>query len=123
MADHGRVIEGCRFIGEYVDEAEVPTDLTIHAGEAVPSNLVAEYTDLGSTNAGLKEFTVLLNDGRKVLVRGQGLKQLPGISQDDRGSFGIVLRSEGEEVLVALFKADETVGIFHGEIQSDRKTA
>jgi len=59
-----------------------------------------------------------LKDGRVVAVRGHGLKYL-----SDGGIYGVVARTEGEEVFVALFKGETVEGIFHGEIRSDRKLA
>src|SRR3954451_2964248 len=115
MANHFGVSVRCRPVGEYVDEAEVPTDLAVHPGEAVRAHLVATYVDLWGKVDGIKEFTVLLKDGRVVAVRGHGLKYLP-----DGGIYGVVVRTEGEDVFVALFKSETVEGIFHGEIRSDR---
>jgi hypothetical protein len=113
---------GCLLVGEYVDEAELPANVAFGRGEAVRPQIVGNYLDLwGRDN--LKEFIVLLKDGRVIVVRGQGLKHLPGTVPGGTGSYGIVVRAGGEEVLVALFKDFETVGIFHGEVRSDLKIA
>jgi hypothetical protein len=118
MTNHSSVNVGCLLVGEYTDEAEVPTDLAVHRGEVVRPQVVADYLDLWSKTDGMKEFTVLLKDGRVVAVRGHGLKYL-----SDGGIYGVVARTEGEEVFVALFKSETVEGIFHGEIRSDRKIA
>ena len=114
---------GCLVVGEYVDEAEVPANLQTHRGEPVRPRMVASYLDLWGRDDGAKEFTVLLKDGRVVAVRGHGLKQLPASAPGEGGSYAVVVRSAGEEVLVALFSSSDVVGIFHGELRSDRKTA
>jgi hypothetical protein len=64
-----------------------------------------------------------LKDGRVIVVRGQGLKYLPGSATGDGLLYGIVNRSGGEEIFVALVKSSEVIGIFHGEVHSERKTA
>jgi hypothetical protein len=113
---------GCLHVGEYVDEAECPTNLAVHPGEAVRPNVVANYLDLWERDDGMREFTVLLKDGRVVAVRGHGLKHEPHplAGQD---VFGVVVRTATEEVLVAVFKSAEVAGIFHGDLRADRKTA
>jgi hypothetical protein len=113
---------GCLLVGEYVDEAECPTNLAFHQGEVVRPQVVANYLDLWGRDDGLKEFTVLLKDGRVVAIRGHGLKHSPHplAGQD---VYSIVIRTKEEEMLVALFKSAEVAGIFHGELRSDRKIA
>src|SRR5438477_11526607 len=101
---------GCLLVGEYVDEAEVPPNLVVHRGEAVRTQVMAAYLDLWGRDDGAKEFTVLLRDGRVVAVRGQGLKHLPATVSGESGSYGIIVRAGGEEVLIALFKTIEVVG-------------
>jgi len=112
----------CLLVGEYVDEAELPANLTFHPGEVVRPQVVANYLDLWGKDDG-KEFTVLLKDGRVVAVHGQSLKLLPGSQTGDGLVYGIVTQIAGEEVFVAFFKSSEIVGIFHGEIHPDRKLA
>jgi hypothetical protein len=114
---------GCQLVGEYVDEAELPTNLATHRSEIVRPHVVGEYRDLWGRDDGIKEFTVLLKDGRVVAVRGHGLKQLPPTTTGESGSYGVIVRTEAEEVFVALFKMLDVVGIFHGEMRSDRKSA
>src|SRR5437762_785500 len=123
MTNHAGTNVGCLLVGEYVDEAELPQNLAIHRGEIVRPHVVANYIDLWGTDDDLKQFTVLLKDGREVTVRGQGLKHLPASVNGDGGSYGIISRSGGEEILVALFRVLEIVGIFYGEVRPDRKTA
>jgi hypothetical protein len=123
MTNHPTAHVGCLLVGEYIDEAEMPSNLPFQRAEVVRPQLVANYVDLWSQDDGFKEFTVLLKDGRVVTVRGQGLKHLPASVNGESGSYGIVVRTDGEEELIALFKISEAVGIFCGEIRADRKTA
>jgi hypothetical protein len=123
MANHTGANVGCLVVGEYVDEAEPPANLAFHRGEVVRSQVVANYLDLWGRDEGIMEFTVLLKDGRVVAVRGHCLKHWPPTLAGESGSYGIVLRIADEEVVVALFKMLEVIGIFHGEMRSDRKTA
>jgi hypothetical protein len=123
MANAAAAQAGCLVVGEYVDEAEVPANLQAHRGEPVRPRMVASYLDLWGREDSAKEFTVLLKDGRVVVVRGHGLKQFPASVPGESGSYAVVVRSAGEEVLVALFPSSDVVGIFHGELRSDRKIA
>jgi hypothetical protein len=122
MTNHVSANVGCLLVGEYVDEAECPTNLAFRRGEVVRPQVVANYLDLWGRDDGLKEFTVLLKDGRVVTVRGHNLKHSPHpVAGQD--VYRIVVRTTGEELLVALFKSGEVAGIFHGEMRSDRKIA
>jgi hypothetical protein len=123
MTNHAGANSGCLLVGEYIDEAEIPTDAVLHPGEAVRPQLVGNYLDLWGKDDEIKEFTVLLKDGRIVTVRGHSLKHWPSAVPGESGSYGIVVRSASEEVLVALFKVFEVIGIFHGEMHPDRKIA
>src|SRR5262249_44410521 len=110
---------GCQLVGEYVDEADCPTNLAFHRGEVVRPQVVANFLDLWGRDEGLREFTVLLKDGRVVVVRGHSLKSdLPHASV-----FRVIVRSGAEEQIVALFKSDDVSAIFHGELRPDRKIA
>ncbi len=109
----------CLLVGEYVDEADCPGNLAFHRGEVVRPQVVANFLDLWGRDDGMREFTILFKDGRVVVVRGHSLKSdLPHSSV-----FSIVVRSGQEEVIVALFKSDDVLGIFHGELRPDRKIA
>ena len=122
MTNSVRATVGCQLIGEYVDEAEYPANLTPNRGEVVRPQVIANFHDLWGRDDGLKEFTVLLKDGRTVAVRGHSLKHAPH-SVAGQDVYSIVIRTAGEEVLVALFKSKEVAGIFHGELRSDRQIA
>lgn len=113
----------CLLVGEYVDEGEPPTKPVSQRGEVVRSRIVANYLDVGGKDVGIREFTVLLKDGGVVAVRGHGLKHWPPTVTGESGSYGVVVRTGSEEVLIALFKILDVVGIFHGELRSDRKIA
>ena len=119
MTNHVSATTGCLLVGEYVDEAECPANRAFHRGEVVRPQVVANFIDLWGRDDGMREFIVLLKDGRVVVVRGHGLKSgLPLASV-----FSVVVRSGAEEVIVALFKSDDVSGIFHGELRPDRKIA
>ncbi len=122
MTNHVNAEVGCRFIGDFVDEAEVTTDLPFGRSEAVRTRVIAEYVDGEEVSDGLREFTVLLKDGRVIAVRGHGLKHEPHplAGQD---VFSVVVRNQSEEVLVALFKSADVAGIFYGDMSAERKIA
>src|SRR5262245_6726038 len=123
MADQTGTDVGCLVVGEYIDEAEPPSQLPSHPGEIMRPKVVANYPDVWSGGDQVKEFTVLLKDGRTVAVRGHGLKHWPATVAGESGAYGVVLRTVSEEVVVALFKVLEVIGIFHGEVRSDRRIA
>lgn len=63
-------------------------------------------------------FTVLLRDKRTVTVFGHALKYVQNASnQTDYGSYGILSRAAGIEVLVALFRVSEVIGVFSGDLR------
>jgi hypothetical protein len=119
MTNHVGATTGCLLVGEYVDEAESPTNIEFHRGEVIRPQVVANFLDIWGRDDGMREFTILLKDGRVVAVRGHSLKSdLPCAAV-----FSVVVRSGDEEVVVALFKSDDVSGIFHGELRPDRKIA
>ena len=122
MTNRANTTTGCLVVGEYVDEAACPTDLAFRLGEAVRPNLVAQYVDLWGHDDGMREFTVLLKDGRVLAIRGHGLKHEPSL-QGGLDVYSIVIRAGDEEVLVALFNSHDVSSIFCGEIRAERKTA
>jgi hypothetical protein len=113
---------GCHYLGEYVEEAECPPNVTPRQGEVVRPHVVGEFIELWASDETMREFTVLLKDGSVIAVRGHALKYAPhSIAGQD--VYSIVGRVSGEEVLVALFKSADVVGIFHGDMRSGRKIA
>lgn len=122
MTNHDSAAAGCVMIGEYGDEAECPPDLTSHRGEVVRPQVVAYYLDLWGRDDSMREFTVLLKDGRVVAVRGHGLKYEPhpGGGGD---VLSVIVRTGEGEVLVALFTSHDVSGIFCGEVRADRRIA
>ena len=122
MTNHIGANVECRLVGDYVDEADSPAGLPLLEGEVVRPKLVGSYVDMWGSDDDLKEFIVLLKDGRSVAVRGHGLKHSPhAVAGQD--VYSVLVRNGGEEVLVALFKSAEVAGIFHGELWADRKIA
>jgi hypothetical protein len=111
---------GCQLVGDYVDEAECPANLAFHQGEVVRPRIVANFIDLWGRDDGMREFTVLLKDGRVVAVRGHGLKHEPH-PEAGQDVFSIIVHTGEEEVLVALFKSHDVAGIFHGNLRADCK--
>src|SRR5438128_2098914 len=123
MANDTHAEAGCLLVGEFVDEAELPANQAFHRGEVVRPQLVGEFHDLWCSEEAVKNFTVLLKDDRTVAVRGHCLKHWPATVTGESGSYGVVMRIANEEVVVALFKAVEVIGIFHGEMRVDRESA
>lgn len=120
MANCANAEVGCLLVGEYVDTAELPANGAFHGGEVVRPQVVANYLDVWGRDDGFKEFTILLQDGRVVAVRGHSLKHSPHpVAGQD--VYGIVIRDAHQEVVVALFKSSDVAGIFHGEVRSDRR--
>lgn len=112
----------CLLVAEFVDEADFPTDVAFHRAEVVRPKVVATFLDVGGHEHGLREFTVLLKDGRVIVVHGHTLRHVPHpVAGED--VYGVVERLKGEEVLVALFKSADVAGIFHGDMPPDRKIA
>ena len=60
--NHNSLVLG--LVGEYVDEGECPTNLAFRRSEVVRPQVVANYLDLWGRDDGMREFTVLLKDGR-----------------------------------------------------------
>lgn len=113
---------GGLLVGDYADEAACPSNPQSHGGEVIRPHVVGNYADLWANDEGLREFTVLLKDGRVVAVRGHSLKHEPHpVAGED--VFSIAIRTTTEDVLVALFKGADVAGIFHGDLRADRKIA
>jgi hypothetical protein len=109
-----RVEVGCPLVAEFTDAADVPTG-ALGRGEPVRPTSATAFHDAGSSADAFKEFTVLLKDGRVVAVRGVGVKPLSG-------ALGVLAGAAGD-ALVAVFQSAEVVGIFHGELRAERKSA
>jgi hypothetical protein len=119
MTDHVSAATGCLLVGEYVDEAECQTTFAFHRGEVVRPQVVADFVDLWGRDDGMREFTVLLNDGPILSVRGHGLKcEVIGAEH-----YSVFVRTATGEVVVALFEVHDVLGIFHGDMRVDRRTA
>ena len=81
---------------------------------AVLVRVVGDFVETYDPEACLKEFKVMLKSDAQVVVFGHGLK--PVVVGND-ACVGVWRRSEGEEVLVALFPLGNTVGVFTGNVQ------
>ena len=117
-----KTMVGCQMVGEFVDEGDSSPTSVYGRAEVVRPQIVANFVDECGHDGGMRDFTVLLKDGRVVRVRGHGLKHEPHplAGQD---VFSIVVRTQAEEVLIALFKSADVDGIFYGDLSSDRKIA
>jgi len=113
---------GCVMVGEYVDEGECSTNLACHRAEVLRPHIVANLIDAWGHDDGMREFTVLLKDGRVAHVRGHGLKHEPHplAGQD---VYSVVVRTQAEEVPIAFFKSADINGIFDGDLNPERKIA
>ncbi len=113
----------CLVVGEYVDEAEIPANITCSRGETVRTHLVANYLDLWGQGDELKEFTILLKDKGSIFVHGHGLKLIPPTPSEPFSHYSVIVRAGEEEVIVALFKSLEVAGIFSGEMRTQPNIA
>ncbi len=112
----------CLVVGEYLDEAETPRESAAHDAEPVRPQVVGEFRDAWGADAGTREFTVLLKDGRVASVLGHTLKYTPQ-TPAEQDVYGIVIRNGEQELTIALFKSSDVAGIFCGELRLDRKPA
>jgi hypothetical protein len=110
-----------RLVAEFVDECVVPAGVRYGRGEPVRPIRIDCFADVGSMPDGLKDFTVLLHDGKVVAVRGHELRLMPATGANE--SYGVVGRAKDREELIALFRTSEVDGIFHGELRVDRTIA
>jgi len=123
MAFATKVEIGCRLVGEYVDEAEVPAGMVVHRGEPVRPLSLTEFVDDWSVGSSTKEFTILMHGGRVVTVKGHAIKHIPATVAGERDSLGVIVRALDREDFVAIFRANEIDGIFHGQMRVDRTVA
>lgn len=99
-------------------EKTVPPS-TCHVSYAnTPSEQHLEMRFSSSSTGDDNCFTVLLRDKRTVTVHGHSLKYVQNASNEtDNDSYGILSRTESGEVLVALFRVSEVIGVFSGDIR------
>jgi hypothetical protein len=117
---------GCKVVGEFFDE--MVSDKEVAAkGVAVPPDRIvvfedAMFEDVIDEKCDLRDFQVLLKEGRTALVRGHGLKhELDG--NTNLGTYSILLQTPSREVEIAVFNAADVIGIFEGELRRDLKSA
>jgi hypothetical protein len=83
-----------------------------------PSEQQLEMRFSRSTVGDGNRFTVLLRDRRTVAVYGHALKYIQNPSNPtDYGSYGILSRGSSGEVLAALFRVSEVIGVFSGDLR------
>jgi hypothetical protein len=119
----------------YRGEGEIVVPAPISENCVSPSTCYVEFTNTPSdqrlevrfsrSSAGDgSRFTVLLRDKRTVTVFGHALKYVQNASNpSDYGSYGILSRVGGAEVLVALFPVREVTGVFSGDIRESGGSA
>lgn len=123
MSSDPRVEVDCDTITEFVDDAgPPPAGLAYGQTEsATPAtlNTVVDYAGAMPIRS-VREFLVVLAERgvpkRMARVRGHGLKLLPSGSEPQAESYAVVMRENGEEVIVALFPRGEVQGIFAGTL-------
>lgn len=82
-----------------------------------PSEQQAEIRFSRSSAGVGNRFTVLLRDKRTVTVFGHALKYVQNTANpSDYGSYGILSCTAGAELLVALFRVSEVIGVFSGDL-------
>jgi hypothetical protein len=122
---HPRTVTPYRGAGDIVlQEQTGDSPSTCHVTFAnTPSEQYLEMRFCRGSFGEGNRFTVLLRDGRTVFVQGHALTFVENASnQPDHGSYGILSRSSGTEVLVAVFRAVEVVGVFSGELNESEQT-
>jgi len=123
MAFPSKVDVGSLFVGECVDELEIPNGIVTHSGKAVRPVSIETFIDNWSNGGTTVEFTILMHGGRVVTVKGHAIKHIPATVAGERDSLGIIVRASEREDFVAIFKANEIDGIFHGQMRVDRTVA
>ncbi len=120
MEVHSSTSVGCLHVDGFVEDAEPvavqdPRGVSAARSEVVLARLVGEYHDEWVAGEGLQRFQAILKrDDQVVVVYGHGLK--PVVVGND-ACLGVWRRSEGQEVFVALFPVNDTVGVFTGNVQ------
>ena len=121
----------CRWLGEYVDEADdSPPRAQDHGAapvsEVVKARVVSCFVDHEPDDPPPREvtraFAVLLkNPERTVVVRGSGLRYIPSANNpSEPGSYAVLAHDGGRERIVALVPTSEVIGIFAGDITAGR---
>jgi hypothetical protein len=117
-------VTNCRWLGDFTAD-EQPADGPVYAGTVVrPSGPVLEFNvpDLELPTA--PAFTVWLQDKRSVQVQGDLLKHIVNpVNPNDAGAYAIIRHSPQGEVMVAVFRVSEVVGIFHNRHPSRTQSA
>jgi|SRR5579883_3392845 len=119
----------CDLIAEFTDSAGPhPGDRRYARGENAGPDVIPAYTDHASPPGpgGLRSFTAILsgassgNDWIVVTVRGHAIKVLSAVDggPDHRRTYGVVVRSNGTEDLIAAFPDNTVRAIFEGTFES-----
>ena len=112
-----KVETGCHFLGEILEEVEVPVDLKVARGEPVRPRLLPEVIEELEI-----AFTVLLKDGRTAIVHGHHLHH-ERATDSGLEVFSVYQRTQETDRVVAVFNSTEVAGIFHGDLRESRLSA
>jgi hypothetical protein len=114
----------CLFVGEFVEDMELPAGQTASVGHVQETEFLGTFVENWPAEVDTIDFKILLRDGRTVTVRGHALQYLPNPSNpSDAATYGILGYTGLGEVLVALFPASEVTGVFTGGFDSPRASA
>jgi hypothetical protein len=123
MTHHASVNIDCLIVGEFVDEAELPTDLAFHRGEVVRPQVVGNFLDVWASAEDIKEFTVLLrtsaasSENQPVhvfKVRGYRLERVAPKGEGEYSWLGILAGPGEKDVYAALFPSGSVIAAFCG---------
>lgn len=59
MTNQMNAIAGSLVVGDFVDEGDVPAEITLRQGEVVRPEFLINYVDVWSRPDDLREFTIL----------------------------------------------------------------
>lgn len=117
---------GCKIVGEFVDEMVSDAEIAAN-GVSVPPNRIVVFEDamfeeIKAERNDLRDFQILLKDGRTAIVRGHGLRH--ELTNDlASGIYSILLQTPSREIEIAVFNTTDVIGIFEGELRRDLKSA
>jgi hypothetical protein len=124
VTNHASAQIDCLLAGEFVDEAELPTDLTFHRGEVVRPQVVGSFLDVWASDYDVREFTVLLrtsaasSENQPVhvfKVRGYRLQRVASKGEGESSWLGILAGPGEKDVYAALFPSGSVIAAFCGD--------
>ncbi len=120
MENTPRYETGCKFLGEFVEDAAL-ADPSRQApagqGVAEPTTMVGLFVDDANGRAGLKDYVIVRRDHTTVTVTGCDVRPLlNGQSGGDGREFAVLLREGDRETIAARFPATDLLAIFEGGV-------